>query len=200
MACKDKETMTPRPVARSVALILITVAAGLVLRMAPLGLPAFVVKYGGSTMWAVMIDWIASAVLARWRPAAVVLISGMIATAVEFFKLYQSPGMDAFRATLAGKCCWGGTSRGGILWRIGRRSALRRGLTGAFDAWKARTHLINISSSDFCETGVAQGVSADWDGRPLGTDRRTVGIGGTDLAPGAAEDNRVAPGTTRGRC
>ncbi len=99
--------MTPRPVARSVALILITVAAGLVLRMAPLGLPAFVVKYGGSTMWAVMIYWIASAVLARWRPAAVVLISGMIATAVEFFKLYPSPGVDLFRATLAGKLLLG---------------------------------------------------------------------------------------------
>lgn len=32
---------------------------------------------------------------------------------------------------------------------------------------KRRTHLINIFSSDFCETGSAQGVSADYDGRPL---------------------------------
>ncbi len=49
-----------------------------------------------------------------------------------------------------------------------------------------RTHLINISVRDFCETGVAQGVSADWDSRPLGTDRRTVGIGGADPVPSAA--------------
>jgi hypothetical protein len=40
-----------------------------------------------------------------------------------------------------------------------------------------RTHLINNQRSNFCETGVAQGVSAGCDGRPLGSDRRTVGIG-----------------------
>jgi hypothetical protein len=50
----------------------------------------------------------------------------------------------------------------------------------------SRTYLINISGPDFCETGVAQGVSADLDGRPLGTDRRTVGIGGIAAAPIAA--------------
>ena len=55
-----------------------------------------------------------------------------------------------------------------------------------FTKIQPRTHLINISGGDFCETGIAQGVSADWDGRPLGTDRGTVGIGGTDLAPGTA--------------
>lgn len=51
---------------------------------------------------------------------------------------------------------------------------------------KTRTHLINILQSKFCETVVAQGVSADCDGRPLGTDRRTVGIDRADLAPGTA--------------
>jgi hypothetical protein len=30
------------------------------------------------------------------------LVAGAIATAVEFFKLYHSPGMDAFRLTLPG--------------------------------------------------------------------------------------------------
>ncbi|MGA2896392.1 MAG: hypothetical protein ABSE27_02195, partial [Acidobacteriaceae bacterium] len=42
---------------------------------------------------------------------------------------------------------------------------------------QSRTHLINILGSFFCETGVAQGVSADLYGGPLGTDRRTVGSG-----------------------
>jgi hypothetical protein len=70
--------------------------------MAPLGLPAVVVKYGGSMMWAVMIYWIVSTALARWRLPVVVTIAGAIATAVEFFKLYHSPGMDAFRLTLPG--------------------------------------------------------------------------------------------------
>ncbi len=49
-----------------------------------------------------------------------------------------------------------------------------------------RTHLINISGSNFCETVVAQGVSAVGYGRSLGTDRRTVGVGGARAAPVAA--------------
>lgn len=40
-----------------------------------------------------------------------------------------------------------------------------------------RTHLINILGCGFCETGIAQGVSAQMNGWPLGTDRRAVGIG-----------------------
>jgi hypothetical protein len=99
--------MKPRPVARSIALILVTVVAGLAVRFARIGLPTAVVKYGGSALWAAMIYWIASAVLARWRPGTVALVSATIATAVEFFKLYQSPGMDLFRATLAGKLLLG---------------------------------------------------------------------------------------------
>ena len=94
--------MKPRSLTSSLALFLVTVMAGLVVRMAPLGLPAVVVKYGGSMMWAVMIYWVASTALPRWRLPVVGLIAGAIATAVEFFKLYHSPGMDAFRMTLPG--------------------------------------------------------------------------------------------------
>jgi hypothetical protein len=49
-----------------------------------------------------------------------------------------------------------------------------------------RTYLVNILGAEICETGVAQGAFADLDGRPLGIDRRTVGVGGADPAPGAA--------------
>jgi hypothetical protein len=94
--------MKPRTLRSSVALFLVTVMAGLAVRMAPLGLPAVVVKYGGSMLWAVMIYWIASTALPRWRLPVVVTIAGAIATGVEFFKLYHSPGMDAFRLTLPG--------------------------------------------------------------------------------------------------
>lgn len=51
---------------------------------------------------------------------------------------------------------------------------------------QARTHLINIMSCEICESVVAQGVSADWYGRPLGTDRGTVGVVGAGLASFAA--------------
>jgi hypothetical protein len=94
--------MKPRPFKYSLAMFLGTVVAGLAVRMAPLGLPAVVVKYGGSMLWAVMIYWIASTALARWRLPVVGLIAGAIATGFEFFKLYHSPGMDAFRLTLPG--------------------------------------------------------------------------------------------------
>jgi hypothetical protein len=94
--------MKPRPFKSSLALFLVTVMTGLAVRMAPLGLPAVVAKYGGSMLWAVMIYWIVSAALSRWRLPVVGLIAGVIATAVEFFKLYHSPVMDAFRLTLPG--------------------------------------------------------------------------------------------------
>ena len=97
-----EETMKPRTLRSSLALFLVTVVAGLAVRMAPLGLPWVVVKYGGSMLWAVMIYWVVSTALSRWRLPVVGLIAGAIATAVEFFKLYHSPGMDAFRLTLPG--------------------------------------------------------------------------------------------------
>jgi hypothetical protein len=70
--------------------------------MAPLGLPPFIVKYGGSMMWALMIYWMVSALLARCRLLPVALISCAIAAAVEFLKLYHVPWLDAFRLTLPG--------------------------------------------------------------------------------------------------
>lgn len=94
--------MPPRPIGLSFALMFGTVAAGLVVRFARLGLPASIVKYGGSTLWALMVYWIISTLLPSWRLSAVALLTGIVATAVEFIKLYRSPGLDAFRATLPG--------------------------------------------------------------------------------------------------
>jgi len=82
--------------------MLATVAAGLTVRFVPIGLPHLLVKYGGSMLWAVMIYWVVSTLLPSWRISALVLLSGVIATAVEFFKLYSSPAVDAFRLTLPG--------------------------------------------------------------------------------------------------
>jgi hypothetical protein len=94
--------MTPRPLSRSFALVLVTVAAGLVVRLVPLGLPGFFVKYAGSMLWALMMYWIVSTLLGSTRLLTVAFISGAIGTAVEFLKLYHSPGLDAFRLTLPG--------------------------------------------------------------------------------------------------
>jgi hypothetical protein len=80
----------------------VIVAVGLGVRFAPIGLPAVVVKYGGSTLWALMIYWVLSSFIRKWPLAQIALMSGTVATAVEIFKLYRSPGMDAFRMTPLG--------------------------------------------------------------------------------------------------
>lgn len=94
--------MIRRPLLVSVLLIVITMIAGLVIRFAPLGLPASIVKYGGSALWAMMIYWMSSSVLPSWRAEYIGLLSGVVATSVEFFKLYHAPVLEAFRHTIAG--------------------------------------------------------------------------------------------------
>jgi hypothetical protein len=83
-------------------LALMTVPVGLVVRFVPLGLPWFVVKYGGSTLWAVMIYWVLALLWPKSRPISLLLAAGTIATLVELLRLYHSPGLDAFRLSLPG--------------------------------------------------------------------------------------------------
>jgi len=94
--------MPSRPLLLSLALMAATVAVGLTFRFVPLGMSPFVVKYGGSTMWALMAYWIVSTLLPSRRLLTVVLLTGTLATAVEFIKLYHAPILDAFRLTLLG--------------------------------------------------------------------------------------------------
>ncbi len=88
-------------------LVIVTIAAGLTLRMVRLGLPDAVVKYGGSILWALMVYWIVSTIRPRWRLAQGALVSGEVALAVELFKLYHAPALDAFRLTSPGKLLLG---------------------------------------------------------------------------------------------
>jgi hypothetical protein len=53
-------------------------------------------------LWAATIYWVVSTLFGRMRFDVVALFAGAVATAVEFFKLCRSPGMDAFRGTLPG--------------------------------------------------------------------------------------------------
>lgn len=99
--------MLARPRLPSLALMLATVTGGLAIRFAPLGLPPFLVKYGGSALWALMIYWIISTLLSSWRLYSAALLAGLAATLVELFKLYQSPALDAYRLTLPGKLLLG---------------------------------------------------------------------------------------------
>ena len=82
-------------------------AAGLLWRFAPLHLPPFLFKYGGSMLWAAMVYWIVAALLPRLRPRAVGVLAGLIAAMVELTRLYHAPALDAFRSTLAGRLILG---------------------------------------------------------------------------------------------
>lgn len=83
------------------------IAAGLVLRLIPLGLPLLVVKYGGSVLWAVMVYLLLAALQPQRKPWVLGLTAAILAALVELSRLYHSPVLDAFRLTLAGKLLLG---------------------------------------------------------------------------------------------
>ena len=93
--------MAARPRTLTALLMLGTVLCGLTARFAPLGLPRFAVKYGGSTMWALMIYWVVSALRPAWCVGTAGMAAAIVATAVEFLKRFHAPALDVFRHTLA---------------------------------------------------------------------------------------------------
>ncbi|GGE14754.1 hypothetical protein GCM10011390_37360 [Aureimonas endophytica] len=85
------------------------ILAGLALRIGGyrLGLPFLIVKYGGSLLWGSMV-YLLLAALAPRRPRTVNAAAAMgTAIAVELFRLYHAPWLDAFRLTTAGALLFG---------------------------------------------------------------------------------------------
>lgn len=90
-----------------ILILLITIPLGLAWRMAPLGLSPFLFKYGGSVLWAAALYWFIAACLPRLDSRALASIGAAAAAALEFGRLWQTPAMDAFRGTLAGRILLG---------------------------------------------------------------------------------------------
>ena len=67
-----------------------------------LGLPALIVKYGGSLLWATMIFFLVAMAAPSLSRRNIALISTGIAICVELFRLVHAPWLDAFRLTLPG--------------------------------------------------------------------------------------------------
>lgn len=86
---------------------MLLIPIGLVCRFIPIGLPQVIVKYGGSFLWAAMVYWLIAALLPRLRPLHLALLASAVSIAVEFFKRVQTPGLNAFRDTFAGKVLLG---------------------------------------------------------------------------------------------
>lgn len=86
------------------ALALAVITCGLSLRRYgfPLGLPAFVVKYGGSLLWATMVFLLVRILLPLMSRSQLAAVAMVIAIVVEFSRLVHTPGLDAFRLTTAG--------------------------------------------------------------------------------------------------
>ncbi|MFY9956526.1 DUF2809 domain-containing protein [Bradyrhizobium sp.] len=85
-------------------LCLPVVICGLALRLLGpgLGLPAFVVKYGGSLLWAAMVFFLVAIAASRSTRRSVVMVAAVIAVGVELFRLVHTPWLDSFRLTMAG--------------------------------------------------------------------------------------------------
>ena len=85
-------------------LALAVIACGLSLRWYgfPIGLPAFVVKYGGSLLWATMVFLLVGVVLPLMSRSQIAAIAMVIAIVVELSRLVHTPWLDAFRLTTAG--------------------------------------------------------------------------------------------------
>lgn len=97
-----RSSSSPRRRTTYAVLTVLTIAAGVVLRRVHLGLPFWLVKYGGSALWAVMVYWVFAALKPAWDPEVLGVVSALFAAMVEFFKLYDAHALDAFRRTLAG--------------------------------------------------------------------------------------------------
>ncbi len=67
-----------------------------------LGLPPFIVKYGGSMLWATMVFFLVAIAGSSLSRRSIALISASIAICVELFRLVHAPWLDAFRLTPAG--------------------------------------------------------------------------------------------------
>jgi hypothetical protein len=85
-------------------LCLSVVILGLALRRFGLGinLPVFVVKYGGSMLWATMVLFLVTMAAPGQSPPSVAMISASVAVGIELFRLVHTPWLDAFRLTLPG--------------------------------------------------------------------------------------------------
>jgi Protein of unknown function (DUF2809) len=96
-------TSSPAFIIRA-GLCLLIIVSGLALRGFGfhLGLSAFVVKYGGSLLWAAMVYFLVAMAASNSSRPSIALISAAIAVGVELFRLVHAPWLDAFRLTLPG--------------------------------------------------------------------------------------------------
>lgn len=89
---------------RRLAIALVIILCGVTLRLGgyEIGLPYFLVKYGGSALWGAMVFFVFATLLHRQSIGRLAVFSLLAAALVEFSRLYHTPWLDDFRLTLGG--------------------------------------------------------------------------------------------------
>jgi hypothetical protein len=105
-------TRTNRSLFVYVGLVVMTVAAGLVLRAGLMPAPRFAVKYGGVALWSLMVFFGLGIACPRVSTVRTALVAGCISWGVGFLQRYQSPDLDAVRSTRLGCLVLGTTFNG----------------------------------------------------------------------------------------
>lgn len=90
----------------------LVIGTGLFWRSGLLPLPAAVAKYGGDSLWALVVFLGLGAVLPRSSTLRVALLAVGFAWSVEFLQLYHAPWIDEIRATRLGRLVLGSTFNG----------------------------------------------------------------------------------------
>lgn len=80
------------------------IVAGLCLRLFGygIGLPFFIVKYGGSLLWGSMVYLLIAALFVARAKLLTIVTAEVFAIAVELVRLLHTPWLDAFRETMVG--------------------------------------------------------------------------------------------------
>nr|WP_181592295.1 DUF2809 domain-containing protein [Rhizobium tropici] len=95
----------------------LTIVCGLGLRRFgyAAGFSFAVVKYGGSILWGAMVYWLLATIFVSSGRFRIAVAALFVSVAVELFRFWHTPDLDAFRLTAAGALLLG---RVFSLWNI----------------------------------------------------------------------------------
>ena len=87
--------------------ILATIVAGLASRHLPGQLPAFLGKYPGDVLWALMVFFVWGLIFPRFSSGRIAMLALATSWTVEFLKLWQSPAWSGIRHSTIGHLVFG---------------------------------------------------------------------------------------------
>jgi hypothetical protein len=88
-------------------LVALVIGSGLLWRSGLLPLSSFLAKYGGDSLWALVVFLCFGFAFPRTSTMRIGLAAVCFAWSVEFLQLYHAPWIDAIRSTLIGRLVLG---------------------------------------------------------------------------------------------